>query len=183
MASTRPSRSPFESGPHDLGLVLGSSRMASRSVDLKVAGMTCRVMTSADEAELANLSAMVEERIAGILKPGRPVTKQAILLAAISLAHDVSEEREKSRAIAERARSTLSRLLEKVDGVLATSDDHALERHGDVMTEDRGAPRVRFQEEPKRRSLAPDVTGDKLREVARVEAPRPRTTDKERGRE
>ncbi|MBM4356473.1 MAG: cell division protein ZapA [Deltaproteobacteria bacterium] len=157
--------------------------MSGRAVELTIAGMTCRVVTSADESELAMLSAMVEQRLAAILKPGRPVTKQAILLAAIALAHEVSEERSRSKAIADRARGTLSRLLERVDSVLANSDDLALERHGDVLTEDREAPRVRFHEEPRRRTRIPDVTTDRLRDVARVEAVKPRKADKERGHE
>jgi cell division protein ZapA (FtsZ GTPase activity inhibitor) len=160
--------------------------MASRSVELNVAGMTCRVVTSATDQELDQLTGMVEERLAALLKPGRPVTTQAVLLVAISLAHEASEEKARARAIAERARTTLSGLLARVDGVLATSDDLALERDGDLTTEGRGAPRKRFREEPKPRRALPDVTVDRLRDVrdvARVPKNRPRVHDKERGSE
>ncbi len=157
--------------------------MASRAVDLNVAGMTCRVVTSAADEELAVLSAMVEERLATILKPGRQVTKQAILLVAIALAHEVSEERARARTIAARARTTLAKLLERVDGVLSTSDDLALERHGDVATEGRGGPRKRFREEAKSRRPLPDVTVDRLRDITRVPKPRLRSLEKERDRE
>ncbi len=157
--------------------------MASRGVDLNVAGMTCRVVTSAADDELAMLAAMVEERLGTILKPGRPVTKQAILLVAIALAHEVHEERTRARTLADRARTTLAKLLERVDGVLSTSDDLALERHGDVSIEGRGAPRKRFREEPKPRRPLPDVTVDRLRDVVRTDKARSRPAEKERGSE
>lgn len=169
--------------------------MASRAVELNVAGMSCRVVTSATDAELAELSAMVEERLATILKSGRPVTKQALALVAVSLANEVTEERRRSRAIADRARTTLSRLLERVDGVLSTSDDLALERHGNASAEARPVARPEFREETRLtprvttaqtttgRKPVPDVTAERLRDVVRVEKPRARPLDKERGRE
>ena len=141
--------------------------MASRGVDLNVAGMTCRVVTSAADDELAMLAAMVEE----------------ILLVAIALAHEVHEERTRARTLADRARTTLAKLLERVDGVLSTSDDLALERHGDVSIEGRGAPRKRFREEPKPRRPLPDVTVDRLRDVVRTDKARSRPAEKERGSE
>jgi cell division protein ZapA len=157
--------------------------------------MTCRVVTSATDEELVSLAAMVDERLTAILKSGRPVTKQALALVAVALAHEVTEERQRARAIADRARTTLSRLLERVDGVLATSDDLALERHGNASAEARPKERPEFREDPRLtprmapvrsstgRKTVPDVTAERLRDVVRVDKARPRPLDKERGRE
>ena len=49
--------------------------MAGRTVELTVAGESCRVVTTADESELRRLAAMVEDRLAGVWQPGRPVKK------------------------------------------------------------------------------------------------------------
>lgn len=156
--------------------------MASRSVQLHVAGVSCRVVTSADDAELAALSAMVEERLAGVLKSGQPVTKEAILLVAVALAHEVTAERARSRAIADRARATLSRLLERVDGVLAPADDAGRERPRLQVTIEPPAAPKRPKADSKARRPAPDVTVDRLREV-KAEKPRLRPLPKEHNRD
>lgn len=97
--------------------------MSGRAVELSVAGTSCRVVTTADDAELAALCAMVEEKLAAVLKSGRPVTKQAVLLAAIALAHDAREQRARADAIAARAKQALGRVLAGVDEVLAQTGD------------------------------------------------------------
>ncbi len=126
----------------------------SRAVDLSVAGTSCRVVTTADDAELAALTAMVEEKLAAVVKSGRPVTKQAMLLAAIALAHEVRSERARADAIAERARESFGRLLERVDELIGASD----------QPEERARP-------------------ERRPEPYRVETPRLRPLDKELGSE
>ena len=95
-------------------------------VQLRVGGQTYRVVTSASEDELRRLAAIVDEKLAAVVPPGRAVTPQAMLLAAMALAHEVEEERSRadeerarSTAIAERARGAFSRMLERVDAALA----------------------------------------------------------------
>ena len=99
--------------------------MSPRTVQLRVAGQTCRVATTADDGELERLTAMVEEKLGAIVAPGRPVTTQAVLLAAIALAHDADEQRTRAEALTSRARETLGRLLTRVDAALAAVDGHA----------------------------------------------------------
>ena len=96
--------------------------MADNAVELNVAGQSCRVVTTADESELKQLASMVEDKLKDVLGPGRPVTTQAMLLAAVALANDVREEQARSKAIAKRAKTALSSLLERVDGALAAED-------------------------------------------------------------
>lgn|SRR5690606_38580251 len=96
--------------------------MSDQAVELSVAGQKCRVVSSADEEELAVLAAMVEEKLARILPPGRPVTTQAVILAAVALANDVRTERQRADAIAEKAKTSLRAMLGRVDTALAETE-------------------------------------------------------------
>lgn len=95
--------------------------MADHSVELNVAGQKCRVVSSADEEELAILARMVEDKLARILPPGRPVTTQAMILAAVALANDVRTERQRADSIAATAKASLSAMLGRVEEVLGPS--------------------------------------------------------------
>ena len=97
--------------------------MASgRTVQLRVGGQTYRVVSSASEQELQRFAAMVDQKLAEIV-PGshtqtRVVKPEAILLAAMALAHDLEEERTRSAASAARTRGAFGRMLERVDAAL-----------------------------------------------------------------
>jgi cell division protein ZapA len=95
--------------------------MASRSVQLRVGGQTYRVVSSADEEELGRLAAVVDAKLAAVVPPGRAITPQALLLAAMALAHELEEERERGRATALHARDAVGRILERVDAALGTN--------------------------------------------------------------
>src|SRR5688572_11332684 len=69
--------------------LLASAAMAGRTVQLRVGGQTYRVLSSAGEEELQRLAAVVDQKLASVVPPGRPVTPQAMLLAALALAHDL----------------------------------------------------------------------------------------------
>lgn len=92
--------------------------MAGRTVQLRIGGQTYRVVTTASDDELQRLAAMVDQKIATVVPPGRTVTPQAMLLAAMALAHDLEEERARSAALAERTRGAFGRMLERVDSAL-----------------------------------------------------------------
>lgn len=93
--------------------------MARRTVHLRVGGQTYRVVTSADDEELARLAAVVDQKLAAVVPAGRSVTPQAMLLAAMALAHDLEEERERATRIAGRAKDAFGRILQRVDAVLS----------------------------------------------------------------
>src|SRR5262245_32761534 len=99
--------------------------MAGRQVSLRVGGQTYRVVTSASEEELQRLAAVVDGKLSEVVPKGRPVTPQAMLLAAISLAHDLEEERARSQDLAARARGAFGKMLERVDAALAAPADKA----------------------------------------------------------
>ena len=92
--------------------------MERRMVQLKVAGQTYKVVSSADEDELQRLAAVVDGRVAELSPKGRVVPPQAVLLAAIALAHDLEEERAKREALERKTRDLLRRILMRVDDAL-----------------------------------------------------------------
>jgi cell division protein ZapA len=92
--------------------------MGRRTVQLRVGGQTYRVVTSASDEEIQRLAAAVDEKLATVVPPGRAVTPQAMLLAAMALAHDLAEERARGAAMAGRFREAFGRILERVDTVL-----------------------------------------------------------------
>lgn len=92
--------------------------MASRSVSVRVGGQTYRISASVDEDELQRLAAVVDDKIMALTPTGRPVAPQAILLAAIALAHEAEEQRGRADALAERTRDLCDRILSRVDDLL-----------------------------------------------------------------
>lgn len=87
-------------------------------VQLKVAGQTYKVVSSADDDELQRLAAVVDGRVSELSPKGRVVPPQAVLLAAIALAHDLEEERAKREALERKTRDLLRRILMRVDDAL-----------------------------------------------------------------
>lgn len=87
-------------------------------VELRVGGQSYRVLASADETELRRLAGIVDERLRALTGPGRQVSAQALVLAAISLAHDLEEERALRRSSEERSKQALRSLLQRIDSVL-----------------------------------------------------------------
>ena len=107
-------------------------------VELRVGGQNYRVLASAGEAELQRLAGIVDARLRELTGPGRQISTQALVLAAIALAHDLEEERALRRSAEERSKQMLRGLLERIDAVLdeptstppavVTSDEHAREK-------------------------------------------------------
>ncbi len=144
--------------------------MSGRAVEIHVAGTSCRVVTTADEAELSRLTQMVEEKLGAVLPPGRAVTKQAIVLAAIALAHDVAEARARAESLATESHALLGRLLRRVDEALSASENFAADSPG--MTERAGAegvaaaPLAVASKERSPRAAPPGAELERLREAA-----------------
>jgi cell division protein ZapA len=92
--------------------------MQGRTVQLRVGGQTYRVVTSASEDELRRLAAVVDQKLAAVVPPGRAVSPQAMLLAAMALAHDLEEAQAHQAAFTAKARGAFGRLIERVDAAL-----------------------------------------------------------------
>jgi cell division protein ZapA len=92
-------------------------------VTLNVGGQQYRVVASVPEESLRRLAGVVDEQIRAIVPRGKPVTPNAILLAAIALANEVEEERAKRGEIEKRSRDVLRRLLARIDEALEQPED------------------------------------------------------------
>ena len=90
----------------------------SRTVELRIAGNSYRVVSSAAEADLQRLAQVVAAKLAEVSPPGRPVQPQAMLLAAIALAHDAEAARADQEALERRTRDLLRRALVRIDDAL-----------------------------------------------------------------
>jgi cell division protein ZapA len=92
--------------------------MSKGPVELRVGGQTYRVLATAEEADLHRLADVVDERLRKLTAPGRSVSPQSLLLAALSLAHDLEDERNRRIRSEKRAREMLSGLLSRIDAAL-----------------------------------------------------------------
>jgi cell division protein ZapA len=92
-------------------------------VQLRVGGQSYRVVSSASDDELRRLAAVVDEKLAAVCPPGRAVTPQAMLLAAMALAHELEQERSRTAHLAARARGAFGRILQRVDAALGAPAD------------------------------------------------------------
>lgn len=90
---------------------------------LNVGGQPYRVVASVPEDTLRRLAAVVDEHIRAIVPRGKPVSPNAILLAAIALANEVEEERAKREQVESKSRDLLRRLLTRIDEALETPED------------------------------------------------------------
>jgi cell division protein ZapA len=96
--------------------------MAGRTVHLRVGGQTYRVTTSSTDEELQRLAAVVDQKLATVVPPGRMVTPQAMLLAAMALAYELEEERSRTATVAAKARGAFGRMLQRVDAALDATE-------------------------------------------------------------
>jgi cell division protein ZapA len=97
--------------------------MSRAPVELRVGGQTYRVVASAGEDELKRLAELVDGRLRELAGPGRAIAPQSLLLAAISLAHDLEEERGRREAVEARSREMLRSVLRRIDDALEVLPD------------------------------------------------------------
>jgi cell division protein ZapA len=99
--------------------------MAASPVELKVGGQTYRVVASADETELRRLADLVDARLRSMSPPGRAISPQSLLLAAISLAHDLEEEKLKRLQLEVRSKEMLKSVLARIDAAIEATDERS----------------------------------------------------------
>ncbi len=92
-------------------------------MQLQIAGQNYKVVSSATEGDLLRLAATVTAKLAEVVPRGKPVPPQAMLLAAISLAHELELEQSKREALERRARDLLRRVLVRLDDAIEPADD------------------------------------------------------------
>ncbi len=104
--------------------------MDRRTVELRIAGQSYRVVSSAPEEDLQRLAQVVGAKLAELVPKGRPVPPQAMLLAAMALANEVETVRgevETARgereSLERRTRDLLRRTLVRIDDALEPFED------------------------------------------------------------
>ncbi len=98
--------------------MLASGAMDTRPVQLRIGGQSYKVVSSADEEELQRLAGAVSAKVAELTPSGKTAPPQAVLLAAIALAHELEQERARRLAVERRARDMLRRVLVRIDDAL-----------------------------------------------------------------
>jgi cell division protein ZapA len=91
--------------------------MDRRTVELRIAGQNYRLVSSAPAAELQRLGDVVEAKLAEIAPRGK-AAPQALLLAAIALAHEAETERHRREALERRTRDLMRRVLVRIDDAM-----------------------------------------------------------------
>jgi cell division protein ZapA len=91
--------------------------MDRRTIELRIAGQNYRVVSTAPTEELQRLAEVVESKLAEIAPRGRN-QPQALLLAAIALAHEVETERDRRESLERRTRDLMRRMLVRIDDAL-----------------------------------------------------------------
>ena len=98
--------------------------MERRTHELRFAGQNYRVVSSAPADELQRLAAMVEAKLTEIGSHGKGPS-QALLLAAMALAHEVEAERAGRESLERRTRDLMRRMLVRIDDALEPYDVEA----------------------------------------------------------
>jgi cell division protein ZapA len=91
--------------------------MERRTVELRIGGQNYRVVSSSPQDELQRLADLVEAKLAEVGPRGR-AQPQAMLLAALALAHEVESERGRRETLERRTRDLLRRVLVRIDDAL-----------------------------------------------------------------
>lgn len=94
--------------------------MDGRAVQLRIAGQSYKVVSSAEESDLHRLADAVSAKVEELTPRGKASSSQSVLLAAMALAHELEEERAKRVAVERRARDMLRRVLVHIDDALDT---------------------------------------------------------------
>ena len=92
-------------------------------VKLEVAGQSFKVVSTAPEDDLKRLAAAVDAKVAELGPRGKAAPPQAMLMAAIALAHEVEAERARRESVERRTSDVLRRALVRIDTALEDATD------------------------------------------------------------
>lgn len=91
--------------------------------ELAIGGAAYRVQSSADEAELIRLAALIDARL-GQLPEARRHDSRSLVLVALGLAHDLEAERAAHAKLRHQVAERLTALLGRVDEALDHHDEN-----------------------------------------------------------
>jgi cell division protein ZapA len=101
--------------------------MERATVELRVGGQIYRVVGSASPDELQRLARVVDGKLRELSGGGSAFHPQSMLLVAMSLAHELEQERARRKDVELRSKEMLRTLLDRVDGALELVDGDAQE--------------------------------------------------------
>jgi len=97
--------------------------MSQGPVAIRIGGQIYRVRAQATEQELQRLAATVDSRLRQIAQPSQTASpQQALLLVAISLAHELETERTAHTQLQRQTLERFTTLLEQIDRTLSVAD-------------------------------------------------------------
>jgi len=91
-------------------------------VEVKVGGFSYRVTGSASDAEMHRLAAMVDQRLRRLGAQGHNASPHALLLVAMTLVHELEEERKLREQVEVRSKEMLQSLLQRIEAALEADD-------------------------------------------------------------
>lgn len=91
-------------------------------VEVKVGGFSYRVTGSASDAEMHRLAAIVDQRLRRLGGHGRHSSPHALLLVAMTLVHELEEERKLREQVEARSKEMLQSLLQRIEAALEADD-------------------------------------------------------------
>jgi len=94
-------------------------------VEVKIGGFSYRVTGSASEGELQRLASVVDQRMRTLGGSSRNPSQHSLVLVAMTLAHELEEERAARRQVEERSKDMLKTLLERIDAALEADNASA----------------------------------------------------------
>jgi cell division protein ZapA len=97
--------------------------MDRRTVELRIAGQSYKVVSTASEQDLHRLAETVSAKVTEMTPRGRATSPQSMLLAAIALAHELEAERDRRESLERRTRDLLRRVLVRIDDALDLEDE------------------------------------------------------------
>ena len=90
--------------------------MAKRSVVVHIAGQRYVVRSGADEAYVQRLAGFVDDRLREVQRSSKPVPSQSLaVLAALNVADELFQEREKRASLKQRVRDKSRAVLSYLD--------------------------------------------------------------------
>lgn len=95
--------------------------MDGRPISLRIAGQSYKVFSSASEDELQRLAEAVSAKVEELTPSGKAAAPQAVVLAAMALAHELELERARRMSLERRAKDMLRRVLGRIDDALETT--------------------------------------------------------------
>lgn len=89
---------------------------------VRIAGQSYKVVSSSSEEELQRLAGTVNAKVEELLPAGKAANGQAVLLAAMALAHELEQERARRLSVERRAKDMLKRVLGRIDDALDSAE-------------------------------------------------------------